>query len=88
MHDDHVRALEGLRWGEHPIVTGRLQGYFQCMKTKQKREWTFYDLITPATLVGEAGQAEQVERLSIHGRRAVLREPQRRLISSTKGRSA
>jgi hypothetical protein len=58
------------------------------MKTKQKREWTFYDLITPATLIGGVDRAEQVERLVIHERRAVLREPQRVLISSAKGRSA
>jgi hypothetical protein len=58
------------------------------MKTKQKREWTFYDLITPATLVGKVSQAEQVERLAIRTHQAVLREPQRRLISSAKGRYA
>jgi hypothetical protein len=57
------------------------------MKTKQKRQWTFYDLITAATLAAAAGQAEQMKRLAIHARRAVFREPQRHLISSAKGRS-
>jgi hypothetical protein len=57
------------------------------MKTEQKREWTFYDLISAATLAGVAGQAEQMERLVIHARRAGFQKPQRHLISSAKGRS-